>query len=174
MDDSSKSTIPLTCRVCLKGDLTADDFTDSTVPLPDRKPNGGTFGVCRLCITQRNRDRYAKNPEIEREKSRRWYKNNAAQARETARKNRAKNRRLVIEHYGGACVCCGIAEIVWLEMDHINDDGTPDRKAHGTGGAFFQWVINNGFPEGLQVLCANCHLAKTSGVACPHKRNSHG
>lgn len=169
MDDSSKSFIPLTCRVCLKDDLTAGDFTDSTIPLLGRKPVNGTFGVCRLCIARRNRNRYVKNPEIEREKSRRWYRNNATQARETARKNRVKNRRLVIEHYGGKCVCCNTTETAWLEVDHIDDDGTPDREAHGTGGAFFQWLINNGFPEGLQILCANCHLAKSSGVTCPHK-----
>lgn len=79
-------------------------------------------------------------------------------------------REDVIKHYGGACSCCGEMEITFLQLDHINDDGGKHRAVIGVGGtALVQWLHTNNYPEGIvQVMCANCHLAKTRKVSpCP-------
>jgi hypothetical protein len=72
---------------------------------------------------------------------------------------RARNRRLkVIAHYGGKCVCCGESNWAFLEFDHINNDGAKHRKAIGQLKP--EWIIANGYPDYLQLLCANCNKAK--------------
>lgn len=75
-----------------------------------------------------------------------------------------------IEGYGGACVCCGETEEVFLQFDHVDGGGREHRTAVRPGYGFYAWIIRNNFPPDLQLLCANCHFAKTKGVACPHER----
>lgn len=101
---------------------------------------------------------------------------------ETYRKDRQRNykrdlRQRVITAYGGKCVCCGEARYVFLELDHVNGDGADHRrqlkgispeKTTGMSKIYID-LIRKGFPSGCQVLCANCHRAKTVGVVCPHK-----
>lgn len=71
------------------------------------------------------------------------------------------------ERYGSKCVCCGELEIAFLCIDHI-DDNAGDRMGTKGGYAFYLKLRNLGYPEGFQVLCANCNLAKSMG-GCPHQ-----
>jgi hypothetical protein len=86
--------------------------------------------------------------------------------------NYARIRRATISAYGGMCACCGEKEYDFLELDHIDDDGKDHRKRVGGSNLAVYWdLAKRGYPEGIvQVLCANCHLAKTKGIVCPHKR----
>lgn len=81
-------------------------------------------------------------------------------------------RREVIEHYGGKCQCCGEDTYEFLVFDHIHDDGAQHRKdTNISGGAILaRWLKRNGFPEDIvQVLCANCNMAKEFNECCPHQ-----
>jgi len=81
-------------------------------------------------------------------------------------------RQRVLEHYGNKCACCGETEPLFLEMDHIKNDGHKHRKDIGTSAkALVYWLIQNDFPEGYQILCANCNQGKkrNKGI-CPHKK----
>jgi len=80
-------------------------------------------------------------------------------------------RHQAVDLYGGKCTCCGEMEYDFLQFDHVNDDGKHDRKKTGMGPAFIRHLLNNQ-PLDIQLLCANCHLVKTKGLICPHKRNS--
>lgn len=90
--------------------------------------------------------------------------------------HRNANQRLkssVIAHYSNStnkCACCGINELVFLCIDHINNDGASHRrsikKSSGTG--TYKWLVHNKFPPGFQVLCFNCNLAKHIVGICPH------
>lgn len=75
--------------------------------------------------------------------------------------------------YGGyKCNCCGNAEFKeFMQLDHINNDGAAQRKLHGyrTGDSFYMWLFKHNYPEGIQVLCANCNCAKGILGECPHK-----
>jgi|SRR5208337_986926 len=78
-------------------------------------------------------------------------------------------RKACIERYGGACVCCGLTTAVYLQLDHKNNDGAKHRKTFsktGRGGTLYGWAFHNGFPDILQLLCANCHQAKTAKGGC--------
>ncbi len=77
--------------------------------------------------------------------------------------SRDKNRRMeCLIHYGGnppKCACCEESHFEFLTLDHINGKGSKERKQFG-GYSLFKFLIENGFPEGYQVLCSNCNMGK--------------
>lgn len=64
---------------------------------------------------------------------------------------------------------CGEDTYKFLAIDHINGGGGADRKIVGAGFPFYQSLIKRRFPDGFQVLCHNCNLAKGFYGVCPHK-----
>lgn len=69
----------------------------------------------------------------------------------------------VFNHYGRICAFCGEDNLVCLELDHINGGGTKHREeisATFAGRHFYYKLRKNNYPEGLRVLCANCHLKR--------------
>jgi hypothetical protein len=83
----------------------------------------------------------------------------------------AELRIAVINHYGGKCVCCGENNIEFLAIDHIDGGGNKHRNELGGGGSrFYLWARKNNYPEGYQVLCHNCNMAKGFYGECPHER----
>ena len=84
-------------------------------------------------------------------------------------KDRRKEKKMdVLKHYGGECVCCGIKTPEFLSMDHINGDGSVDRKS-GMADHIWDWIKKNNYPESLQILCFNCNMAKAHYGYCPHQ-----
>lgn len=80
-------------------------------------------------------------------------------------------RSLVVAHYGGKCKCCGEEEPLFLAIDHKNDDGSNHRKEIGRGLPMYRWIIDNGFPDTLQLLCHNCNYGRyANGGICPHHK----
>jgi len=71
--------------------------------------------------------------------------------------------------YGGCvCACCAEAEIGFLTIDHINNDGYLE-EASGNG--LYLKLRRLGFPGGLQVLCYNCNCGRArNGGICPHEQ----
>ena len=88
-------------------------------------------------------------------------------------RNRKRVKKEVIDHYGGKCVCCGETELLFLTIDHINNNGAEQRLKNGLKGGSsdksYRWIIKNDFPDDLQLLCWNCNCgrARNNGV-CPH------
>lgn len=82
-----------------------------------------------------------------------------------------KERMQVLIAYGGTkpkCKCCGESIYEFLCLDHIKGGGKNHRKERG-GTHFYHWLLVNGCPKGLQVLCHNCNMAKGFYGKCPHK-----
>ncbi len=79
-----------------------------------------------------------------------------------------KLREEVIQAYGGHCICCGEDCSKYLQLDHINNDGKEHRlELSGCRkGGMYAWAKRNNFPGTLQLLCANCHQAKTGHGGC--------
>jgi len=77
-------------------------------------------------------------------------------------------RTKVLDHYGGKCSCCGEGEQIFLQVDHINDDGAEHRRTMKDGN-INAWLVREGFPPGFQLLCANCNWGKRMLGACPHQ-----
>lgn len=78
-----------------------------------------------------------------------------------AKRDAVYYRNLVFAHYGGRCADCGESDEVVLTVDHINDDGGKRRmNGEPKGIAFYRWIVNNGYPSDLQLLCRNCNWRK--------------
>lgn len=89
-------------------------------------------------------------------------------ANKRIRKCSRKARIKAIQIYGGKCACCGESEISFLDIDHINNDGASHRRKVGRS-KIERWLKKNKYPEGFQVLCANCNASKSRrGGTCAH------
>lgn len=79
-------------------------------------------------------------------------------------------KHTVIEKYGGKCSCCGENQILFLTIDHINNDGNVERdmKNYNTV-SFYMKLKREEIRDDIQVLCFNCNLGKSinNGI-CPH------
>lgn len=81
-------------------------------------------------------------------------------------------KKIVFDHYGFQCQCCGESISKFLTLDHVNNDGAEHRRLLGGsagGRALYLWIINNKYPDIFQVLCWNCNCGKKmNGGVCPH------
>lgn len=111
---------------------------------------------------QANRDKHEKSTLLSNQRYKEEY-------------NKRKNERQtkikidVLTHYGnGECKCvrCGFDDIRALSIDHINGNGTKERRRTGRGGKrFYRWLKNQGYLEGYQTLCMNCQFIKATKEA---------
>lgn len=91
---------------------------------------------------------------------------------------RQDRKQKVVDHYGGRCACCEEKGLVFLNIDHIDENGAEHRRQIAPhfknrvpgGDHFYRWLEKNNFPDGFQTLCYNCNIGKhwNNGV-CPHQ-----
>ena len=141
----------------------------------------------RETVNQRMRDWREANREKAREHAREWRNRKirngtpeevaalrAAESEKTKRLYQLCKDQVFAAYGGYKCACCGETEVMFLTIDHVNNDGNVERKAglyRGNGTAFYQWLRKQGFPDGYQVLCMNCNVGKhKNGGVCPHQR----
>ncbi len=135
--------------------------------------------TCRACLAARQKERV--------EQSRMWIRRYAEQWRrqscdivERARRFIAgedhltsyyRLRHQAIVAYGGyRCACCGLTEALFLTIDHVENHGTAHRRQVGAASSFYQWLRDEGYPPGFQVLCSNCNFGRyRNGGVCPHR-----
>ena len=100
-----------------------------------------------------------------------WQKRNTKYYRD----RNADAKRQVFSYYGGKCICCGETEPLFLSLDHINNDGAQHRQSilgnkRLAGSHTYHWVIRNGFPSSMQILCHNCNHGRfLNGGTCPRQ-----
>lgn len=133
--------------------------------------SGKSHSWCKKCSNERQKEYYRKNRERVLEQSKEWQKNNIGKVKASRKKTQWKLKVTTLEAYGGVCACCGEDEYKFLAIDHINNDGAKHRrelKMTGGAGGFYYWLKKNKYPEGFQVLCHNCNMAKSMYNQCPH------
>jgi len=89
-----------------------------------------------------------------------------AKVRECGARRRARNKAAVFLHYGQYCACCGETQVEFLSVDHVNGGGGKHKKS--IGAYIYDWLVKHNFPEGFQILCFNCNMAKGIYGVCPH------
>jgi len=126
---------------------------------PGRTPTSPLvpYGRCKPCHRKATQD---------------WRKENIVRARAWRREDMRNLRQQILEHYGKACVCCGIDEPAFLSIDHIHGGGSKHIKTMNTHGNYYRWLVKNNFPAGFQTLCHNCNQAKGYYGCCPHQLNA--
>lgn len=95
---------------------------------------------------------------------------------EKQKQYRLSIRNIVLVKYGGECKCCGENNLVFLTIDHINQDGAKERKElYGSNtGASHRWFLKlkrEKLREDLRVLCYNCNNASFHLGCCPHEQS---
>lgn len=92
---------------------------------------------------------------------------------ERTREHWRKYRKLVFDHYGWVCKCCGETMTEFMSLDHINNDGHHDKNPGGSkksGKELYLLVVKQNFPPKYQTLCMNCNWGKKVGNGkCPHE-----
>jgi hypothetical protein len=83
-------------------------------------------------------------------------------------KYRNKLKKDVMNAYGNKCSCCGETEPLFLEIDHVYNDGYKDKKGYWR---LLSWIRTHKYPDVFQILCSNCNRGKyRNGGVCPHKK----
>lgn len=119
-----------------------------------------------------NAARYRKYAATEKARSTAWQRQPHVKLRLIEKRRELK--RQVFEIYGGAfCRCCAETSLIMLTLDHMNNNGAAERKEWKSDGGvdgFYRKLKKRGFPDGYQVLCYNCNVAKyhNNGI-CPHE-----
>lgn len=109
-----------------------------------------------------------KNYDKNYKKQQDWKKNNPERDNKLNYQERERLKTEIFKHYSEdkmCCVKCGFSDIRALQLDHIYDNGSEHRRLIGgvrtrAGGQYYRWLRKNKFPEGYQVLCANCNWIK--------------
>lgn len=151
---------------------------------PCRKANARAYQKATLADARERQNRYrerhperargavrayqARNPDVKNKHYKLW------KGRGNLRSYYGRARLEAYEAYGGAhCACCGEKELMFLTIDHVNNDGAEHRRSLGWkrgGRSMGAWLRANGFPPGFQVLCINCNFGKhRNGGVCPHQ-----
>lgn len=86
---------------------------------------------------------------------------------EKRKRSYTKRRDDVLKMYGGRCSCCGVEDLVFLALDHVQGGGSKFRREHDSRVAY-RLALEEYQPELFQILCHNCNWAKSHG-GCPHK-----
>lgn len=68
------------------------------------------------------------------------------------------------ERLGGVqCVFCGCKELMFLTVDHVDNNGNDHRKQAGTSAKLYRWIISATDAKlrkwNMRILCSNCNLA---------------
>lgn len=134
-----------------------------------KNKSNGLTSQCKVCISDGVK-RYAqteKGKKIRKESIKRYKKNHPDRVRKQENKRRKDRRLQVLEHYSCSppkCVMCGFDDIRALQIDHINGNGRDHRRQLGrrAGGSdiIIDFIIKNNYPDGFQILCANCNMIK--------------
>jgi len=134
----------------------------------DRKAWQKEYNRKRYLEAKSNPEKWAKLIE----QAHKWKKEHRKERLESDKRYRDKLRNDILIHYGGnppTCACCGEQEIKFLGLDHINGNGTQERKRlRHFGDSLYAWLRKHDYPKGYQVLCHNCNLAKGFYGRCPH------
>lgn len=146
-------------------------------PMPgDCRKHGPWLGAqirCPICNQETRRAWAIRNTPHLVAKARAWEKDNPGKVNARKRAAGARVKREAIDAYGGKCACCGITDLVFLTIDHVERNGAAHRRelfgAYAGGGErFYRWLRRNNWPEGCRVLCWNCQHATFRGT-CPHQ-----
>ena len=139
----------------------------------DKGRKDGRVGACKTCKSEYNKKYYSITANKRRMQftMKKYYAEHQNERLLRSKDEWLALRSDVIKGYGGLCRCCGETELVFLSIDHINDDGAIDRKER-TATRLYRQLSKEGYPDGFQVLCRNCNWAKFRG-GCPHQKEDH-
>jgi len=78
------------------------------------------------------------------------------------RNNMKKSRVEIVQRLGGECKICGFLDTRALQIDHVNGDGSAERKEFGFSKGYHKRILISieAGENKYQLLCANCNWIK--------------
>jgi hypothetical protein len=74
---------------------------------------------------------------------------------------RLREREKLLDALGRKCTRCGYdADIRALQIDHVNGEGTQERKHFPNFQSYYAYILQRAGSGEYQVLCANCNVIK--------------
>lgn len=105
-----------------------------------------------------------KNKEDKLEYNRAYREKNRSLMYKKAQTYRLGLKNKVLDHYGRECKQCSFSDYRALHVDHVDNNGAEEREKLGgknfSGYRFYKYLIDQNFPIGYQILCANCNNIK--------------
>lgn len=157
----------LRCRKCGLQRLETDFYKQDGELQKPCKP-------CRKKLSKVRRDEISNDP-VKREKRNayrlQWNRKNPETRKLYNEKSRKHVRLLALQAYSSevpSCSCCRENTLQFLAIDHVNGGGNKHRKEIKGAANIYSWLKRKNYPEGFQVLCHNCNLAKGYYGKCPH------
>lgn len=104
---------------------------------------------------------YAANTEHCKKMHKKWRDANKEHVKQQALEYRIKLKIQTLSYYGpkGTLQCCWpgcqITDPDMLSLDHINNNGSEERKIYNSGVTFYGRLRKMGYPQGYQTLCHN-------------------
>ena len=105
-----------------------------------------------------------KDKELNRAMSRRRYRKlvSTEEGREryrvATRKSSHLNKIKILDFLGRRCVCCGETDEMYLEVDHVYNDGYKEKSGSNKWRVMYKKLQVE--PGRYQILCSNCNRAK--------------
>jgi len=126
-------------------------------------------------ISESRKKKYHSDPEYRKKILERRKRNYKQYDAKKYKAHRLQIIKTVYFHYSNgtmACVCCGEKQLEFLTLDHINRNGSEERRrVKKQGNVFLEYLSKQGFPEGYQVLCYNCNCGRERNDGlCPHQQ----
>ena len=115
-------------------------------------------------LLQNKREEYKNNKEEIKQKTSAYRQAHPEMVRLADAKHRIKLKTEVLSYYSNGkpkCANCGIDDMDVLTVYHIDGGGGKLRATGKEWSALHRWLKSNKYPNGYQILCANCHLRKT-------------
>lgn len=156
----------MTCPQC--------GITGDTNFYPSTLARKGHTRSCKTCHAKYTNTFRRKNPEYTKKYNQYYRSLYRKELNEKNRQNAANAKRMVYDHYGRVCACCGETGESFLTVDHVKNDGHKHLGRNGKyrllGASLHSWIIRNSFPADFQILCFNCNCGKNLNAGiCPHK-----
>lgn len=109
----------------------------------------------------------AAHPKETRAYSRAYAASHNEEERARKQTHHAKQKKALINRYGGRCACCGEDRIEFMTIDHIHGGGAKHRAEIGN---VYSTILKEPYnPDKYQVLCHNCNMALGLYGYCPHR-----
>jgi len=156
-------------------------------PINDFKENRGNFRrLCSKCFKIKKKEYRTRSDNKRKEKRRLKWKDDSSYRERNydavrkyrsnnkkllAARNREKRRRIrenVLTKYGGRCVCCGETQFEFLAVDHVNNNGSKERKEIGGSCRVYKKLLTLPIQSDYQILCHNCNMSIGFYGYCPH------